>query len=501
MTATALKSLHHNRFLCWLLLYVGIHFLVRLAMGGTLERDEAEQVVLAQELALGYTTQPPLYTWLQWVLFQLFGHGVLALAVLKAGLIFCIYFCTWQIARRLIASDNLAFLAAFSLILIPSVSWESIRDLTHSVLATAMAVAAFYCAIRVYERRSASAYILLGALLAAGMLAKYSFVVFVLSLLLAAISLPVWRALLLDKRILLTFITALLLVLPHLLWALEHVYEISTFINKQVNNGATTSFIEGVGVGLLSLISNIAEFVLLFVLIISLVFPTLYRRRSDQGNDYYQLLERFFWAVLIVCLGLIVFMGATHFQSRWFQPLLILLPVYLLARVNRKAVVGRRQSIYAGILMLFAVLVIVLRFGQFWLAPYFSDRPKRMQVPSARIAEQIRQAGFESGTIISARNLEAGNLKLYFPDTRVLTARTEITNVPPRDNPGQCLIVWQATKDQLEPRRLEGYMNRRGLASLLESPADYLEAPYLYTGFANYKLGMILLSDGSVCND
>ncbi|MCV6612334.1 MAG: glycosyltransferase family 39 protein, partial [Amphritea sp.] len=232
----------------------------------------------------GYTTQPPLYTWLQWGVFQVFGHGVLGLAILKAGLIFSIYFFVWQIARRLISSHQMALLAAFALILIPSVSWESIRDLTHSVLATAIAAATFFAAIRIYEDRSALAYLLLGGLLAAGMLSKYSFAVFALSLLLAALSLPAWRGLLFDKRILLTVFAGTVVALPHLIWAISHLDEISAFIGQQVHAESDGGFVSGVIAGLGSLVKNIAEFVLLLVLVVSLICPRLYRRRSDTAN-------------------------------------------------------------------------------------------------------------------------------------------------------------------------------------------------------------------------
>ncbi len=38
-------------------------------------------------MALGYNAQPPLYFWLQWGMFQIAGEGVLALALLKALLL------------------------------------------------------------------------------------------------------------------------------------------------------------------------------------------------------------------------------------------------------------------------------------------------------------------------------------------------------------------------------------------------------------------------------
>lgn len=502
MFSRAFQLSASHRFLSWLCLYVAIHCLVRLAMGNTLELDESEQVVLGQALALGYTTQPPLYTWLQWGLFQIFGHGVLALVVLKSGLIFSIYFFVWQIARHAIVSQRLALLAAFTLLLIPSVSWESLRDLTHSVLATALAAAAFYMAIRVYETGSAISYAWLGALLAGGMLAKYSFAVFTLSLLLAVISLSDWRRMLFDRRIWLTLTVGLVLFLPHLIWSVGHLDEIRAFVNEQVSNGAEATYYEGVLVGFGSLLKSVAEFILLLVLVVSVVFPQMYRRITQKDRScraVYLLLERFLLAAFLVCLGLIFVMGASEFQSRWFQPLLILLPVYLLARVDGQSISDRRQQVLAGVLLSFAVLVLVMRFGQLWLAPYISDRPNRMQVPSPQIAAQIRSAGFQAGTIITESNLTGGNLKLHFPESRVLTTRTEFFSAPPRNQPGQCLIAWDAAKTEAMPWYLREYLVQRGLAGELPEPVQ-ISAPYAYTSSSIYRLAVILLTDEAACS-
>ena len=68
-------------------LIIGVYFAVQVAVrvfiSPSLGKDEAEQVLLAQEWAWGYGSQPPLYTWMAILLFRVFGEGVLALALLK----------------------------------------------------------------------------------------------------------------------------------------------------------------------------------------------------------------------------------------------------------------------------------------------------------------------------------------------------------------------------------------------------------------------------------
>ena len=57
-------------FILLMLPYFSVQVLVRLAVSPALELDEAEQALWTQRLALGYGAQPPLYTWLQWTVFQ-----------------------------------------------------------------------------------------------------------------------------------------------------------------------------------------------------------------------------------------------------------------------------------------------------------------------------------------------------------------------------------------------------------------------------------------------
>ncbi|WP_417226571.1 ArnT family glycosyltransferase [Amphritea sp.] len=499
----SVKSASSFRLFIGLLLgYVLVHLLIRLAMGGTLELDEAEQLILGQQLAWGYNTQPPLYSWLQWSFFQLFGEGIFALTLLKSLLLFVIYLFTWLTARCLIREPRIALWATFSLFLIPSIAWESVRDLTHSVLATAIAAATFYTVIRIYQQRSLGGYLALGVLLACGMLAKYSFALFALSLLLAAVSLPGYRRLLLDRRILISAVLGLLLVTPHLLWALAHQDQISGFIANQVGEGQQTDYLAGVISGLSSLIKSAVEFLILVWLVLTLLFPSAYRALpADNVNIHRLLTARFLLAALLVCIALIMVMGATHFQNRWFQPLLFIFPLYFLSRADAMGVTARREMLLRSVIIFFAVTVIVLRFSQFWLAPYMKRNVNRMQYPSADIAEQLREQGFNGGTIIGDSNLTVANIGLYFDDARLLSPKTEffIADNRPAEDPGQCLIAWHVKQDEQMPTSLAAYLRHQGIV-VGAAKQHYVSAPYQYTERGEHRIGYFLFSSEATCN-
>jgi hypothetical protein len=76
------KLFYHPIF--WLFIYLFVHLSVRILFSQTLQVDDAEQIRHAQELLLGYPIpQPPMYSWLSWGSFQLFGSGLFALTLIK----------------------------------------------------------------------------------------------------------------------------------------------------------------------------------------------------------------------------------------------------------------------------------------------------------------------------------------------------------------------------------------------------------------------------------
>ncbi|HEB95338.1 MAG TPA: glycosyltransferase, partial [Sedimenticola thiotaurini] len=127
--------------------YFLLQWLLRVVLGGGYEMDEAEQLILGQRLQLGYSPDPPLYTWLQIPLLRLFGEGVVALSLLKNLLLFGLYACSWFVARHAGLGRDQAALAALSLLLLPGIGWESQRDLTHTVLVTTLAAATLWAAL------------------------------------------------------------------------------------------------------------------------------------------------------------------------------------------------------------------------------------------------------------------------------------------------------------------------------------------------------------------
>src|SRR5512137_2063125 len=91
--ASVVPVLQPRRVLGALALYFFLHATWRVLLTNSLELDESAQVLLAQTWSWGYgLEQPPLYTWLLRLFFNLFGLNMAALVFFKALLLLSTYY-------------------------------------------------------------------------------------------------------------------------------------------------------------------------------------------------------------------------------------------------------------------------------------------------------------------------------------------------------------------------------------------------------------------------
>ena len=100
-------------FALYLTAYIAAFLGMRLALVHAAGVDDVTEVVFAQSLQWSYEPrQPPLYTWLAYGAFELFGVTLFALAVLRYALIAATFAFFYLGARHTIRDERLALLAA-----------------------------------------------------------------------------------------------------------------------------------------------------------------------------------------------------------------------------------------------------------------------------------------------------------------------------------------------------------------------------------------------------
>lgn len=328
---------------------------VRMMVGPALELDEAEAFWFARELAWGYNAQPPLYFWLQWGMFQIAGEGVLALALLKAVLLWgaAAALFLWLADRVDVAQAGVAVLA---LGLLPQVVWEAQRALTHSVLVFACAVWFVVALHRMVERGSWRDAVILGLVTGLGVISKYNFVLVPVGFLLAvAVSRAgrrvAWR------RVAAAMGIAAVVVAPVAAWALAHRDVAGGSLHKLGLDGPGFVMARVAGMG--SLILGAASFLALAAVVLGGLWAARERRAALRPDVMRYLAGGVAGIIAVLMLGVLIG-GATEVKDRWLLP--ILWPLVPAAVLWLWPVISARQrrglGIGTGALWVLAMLML-----------------------------------------------------------------------------------------------------------------------------------------------
>lgn len=395
------------------LAYFIAYLVLRLAEQGGLERDEAEIVYLARDLRLGYGTQPPLYTWLQWLAFQAFGLDRFALVIVK-DLSLIATFVTMYCAARALAGRNGALVAAAMLLLFPQIGWEALRTQTHSVLMTTLACSLLWCYVALLARQSPVRYACFGLVAGLGLLAKYNFGMLLAAVTGASLLVPEHRRLLWNRKAwtapALAVLVAALVVAPHAAWIVQHPdAAFAGTVHKMQDGLGDASYLRRVGQGALELVSGVVAYIALPVLVFAAVgWPMRKRFEADARAPA----SRFFlwlYAICLLQLALLVLTGEVGtIKERWLTPVLFSLPlatVVMLPALRRAEAARKilRIATAAGLLML------ALLPGRTWLGSVFG-KAVAPNYPYASLAQALQQR-YPSARVLTDDIMLAGNLR------------------------------------------------------------------------------------------
>jgi 4-amino-4-deoxy-L-arabinose transferase-like glycosyltransferase len=404
-----------THFLLVLAAYFLLQVVLRVSSPAMLDLDESESILRSQHLQLGYGSQPPLYFWLQWLMFSIFGINILALSVQKNLLLFCTYLAMFYTARSLIGTGG-AIIVAASLVLFPQIGWESQRDLTHSVLMTCMAALALWCYVGLLRHPGKMRYALFGLLIGLGLQSKYNFALFALGLVAASLLVREHRQAVWNRKVWIALAMLMLSLAPHGLWLLDHL-DLATSSTGAKMRGQAASYSSNVARGLGSMASS----TFLFVTPLWIVYGWIYWRHRDRRRAQIRATldspqARFFlWFYLaaFACVTALVLSGeVTKIKDRWMQPILFLLPLAFFAIFPSLA----RRTVCRSVLWAAGVFAILILAGLSARA-YFG---KNTRAPFAELSAQLMRRFPQAKTLVASERTDAGNLYLHNPAWTVL---------------------------------------------------------------------------------
>lgn len=498
---------------CWsglAALYLLFNAATQLAASPTANYDQAEMLVLVQELRLGYTAQPPLYVWLNWLPDALAGPSLALNLALKCLLMAVSVAFSLAALRGAGAARRQAPLVLAGFALIPVVIWESQRVLTHSALALALVLATLWMAQRLRASPTSPGYLAWGLLGGAALIAKYNTAIALAALVGALLLAPGWRVVLLTPRLAWAALGAALAVLPHFAWLAVNQSAVGSTVRKLERSADPFGFVRGLGEMAGALAACVGVIALVWV-----VVRALRLLRSDAGRvglrpadatpavaapdaaapaavaPRVAALKRLVSLQLAIGLALtaafVVVSGSRHFEERWLLPVLAPLPLWLALVVQPADL--RRGMLGAGAAM--AVVAALMLPGRVLFAEHLSrGRPAVVSLPYVVLAAQMRAAHGEPAAILADTQTLGGNLRLVFPGARIL-----VPGVTRREAP-TAGALWAVYEDSdCEGRPLSERVDEQRLLPAPGLPCAVHEAPLLHRPGLSHRLHLQVLRE------
>ena len=282
-------------------LYMLLHFVVRFLISPTMLHDDAEQVLWAQDLALGYeVNQPPLYTWMLIGLFHLVGKGLFAVVLLKYVLLLSTFVILYAVCVLGLVERDRVRMAFFGYLLLHQFAFDYHRFLSHSVMLACALSTTLLCLICIRRQPdSLMRFTLLGFSLAFGFLSKYNFIFFISSAAVCGILIQPWRRVFLNPRMLLSLGTSSLLVAPYLVWLYQQEFSILQFAREETEYIGAYNLTSS-GRAMCSYFTDLIRFTIPFGPIALALFPETVHECPQEKNLIE--LRRFLVSTLLVSL-------------------------------------------------------------------------------------------------------------------------------------------------------------------------------------------------------
>jgi hypothetical protein len=445
---------------------------VALQTGG--RNDDAELLLFAQDLQLGYDAKnPPLVVWLGWAAMQAVGPGLLAVRAVVLGSLFLTYVFLWLAACEVCADRRLAVLAGLMPATMLYTAWTPFINMTHTLLLGCLVAASLWAALAYLRRPGALRAAGLGLAVGLGLLAKYNFALFLGGLALAALAVPAARRAMLDRRFVPAPLVALALALPHYIWFAGSLGAARAALEDKWGLDAALPYGERLLQGLGSVAQGSLSFLTPMLVLVALVFWYALRPGRPKaaaeaaaeaadltaGRQVAGLAQPF----VLALFGLTVLLGATDFATHHFF-VLIGVPVWLFARIDlwrRRGGGLRAWSLNLTALSVAGCLaaVFVAYFG--WMAQTALGCSKCGQVlPYGTYADGLRAAGFDPGTVLAVGGLgfmPAEQLRTVMPEARYRRPDDPLKAAfrpPANPTPGDCVVVWHAERHESMPQSL-----------------------------------------------
>jgi hypothetical protein len=341
------------------------------------------------------------------------------------------------------ASERYAAAASLSLGFHYFFGWNHHHWGTHTLVLCIAALWSYIALLDFAARPGVRRAVLLGLALGLGLMAKFSFLLFLAGLVGAALTLAQLRPALCSRWMPIAVITALALCTPYVVWLAGVRADVLGTVQQHLIPTTESHFVRALtGLGLL--LRALFMFSMPWLAIIAVLVPRAFdpRVKRDRAPT---LGERLAFrttgvAIALTAMGIIA-SGATNVAERYMHPVLVLAPVMVFGRLAGIEGTASRLVPISGVAVAATLVLLALRLS----LPAIYDRPLNA-MPYEALTREMAARGYASGTAIAADVREAGNLRSFLPSLRVLAHDDSHRAVRPPHREGsreQCFVIWQ----------------------------------------------------------
>jgi 4-amino-4-deoxy-L-arabinose transferase-like glycosyltransferase len=400
--------------------------------------DVVEIAAWGREWQWGYHKHPPLPAWLCEIAFQAgFRSGVWPIYLLSQLLVGLTFWSVWKLARQVLPAGA----AMVGVVALEGTALYTALtpEFNHSVAVMPFFALASLCFFNALVHRQARAWILTGLSLGVGVWAKYSIGALAIAMALFVLIEPRARRALLTPGPWLGALTAVLVLLPHVLWLAHHDWVTLTYLRDRsgVDESVTwwTHLREPIESAFIQFI-----YILPAALIALSLAEWPLRWRVLTGD------QRFIGRLLcLLALGpsalTLAVSAVTGQESRpiWAMPFFTLVPLALLYPLElRNHASAFRRALGLAVLAGVVYGLICVAVGEF--GPTIRGKGGRIHFPGDELARAV-QAEYRALTHqplmhVAGDRWLVGNVSLYAEDRPgTFTDRSIDMNLPPELDP------------------------------------------------------------------
>jgi len=450
-----MKLFYHPIFLIFL--YLLLHLSIRLIFDNSIQVDDREQIVTAQEILLGYDMpQPPLYSWMAYLFFKIFGVNLYALSILKYSLIFLTFIYIHKVGTLVSENSRNSSFVTFSFLLIAPFAWHMHQGFTHTIMLSLGIIMSTYYILKIIQGGNLWLFFMLGVSLAIGLLGKYSFILYLGLTVLVLLSNKKFREKFAKAKFSLTFLTLFSFTLPHFLWLAENWSRIYSYANARLaieNN--SLSFLEVLNKLLLGGIGFLSPLIIIlfFINFDKLFFKATPPKKACLNEIFFR---NFFLYLAFALVIFALFFDIKDVRVRWLHPILMIAPFWFFLLIERYSTLNnKRIKIYIISVISFTFLVFAIRLLQNTLAPQLGYYG-RLNIPINETLKSIPQQNFGEISKIKTPDFSLGaHLFSVFKDKTIIIGNKVFGDESLIENK-KCLILFDndgsadSNKDEME---------------------------------------------------